>query len=266
MEDQAPYQPKAQAAHSVVLRGVPETTTHVDVGHGITVLHPMELIRQVTPFVENANELSEQAKRAVIASDDAYNKGSEFLSTCTQQHAAIEQIRTTAKKPVDDFARFIQSQCVPAQGLLSGAKNTVSLLMLAYRKKVEADRAAAAEIIRKSQEDEALKLSEQEEAKGNTGVAAAILDAATTMPAPRVAAPIGGARTNSFGRSTGVSSRWVGSPAEPMAVLAAIIKGTIPVSVIDWNQAELNKVAKAVGVAGTFNGLKVEKSETLQQR
>jgi hypothetical protein len=261
METPAPYTP--DSAKGVLVVDPPQQ--HVEVGHGITLMHPLELIRQVTPFVENANELSAQAERAVINSDDAYNKGTEFLSSCTQQWNQIESIRTTAKKPVDDFARFIQNQCTPAQGLLTTAKRKLGDLMLAYRRKVEADRAAAAEIVRKAQEAEALKLAEQEQDKGNTGVAAAILDAATTMPAPRPAAPIGGARTNSFGRSTNVASRWVGSPAEPMTILAAIIKGNIPVSCIEWNQAELNKVAKAVGVVGVFNGVKVEKSDSLRQ-
>lgn len=239
---------------------------NIEVGSGIALMHPLELARQMAPFVQNATDLDAQADRAVIDTDEAYVKGTEFMSTVTQQWNAIENLRKEAKRPVDDFAKYVQGQCTPAQSLLMLAKSKIETLMLNYRKKVAAAEAARAEAVRKKQEEEALALAQQEEDKGNTAVAAAIVDAATTMPVQRAAAPIGGAKTNSMGRSTNVATQWVGSVAAPMTVLKAIIDGVYPISMIEFKVGELNKAAKTAGVEGTFHGLKVEKSESLRQR
>lgn len=242
----------------------------IEVGVGITLTHPLELTRQMQPFVENAADMAAQADRAVIETDEAYVKGTEFLSTCTQQWNAIEEIRTAAKKPVDDLGRFIQVQCKPAQDQLSctnppGAKQVLEAKMLAYRRVVAERQRLADEATKKKQEEEALALAQQEQDKGNTTTAAAILDAATTMPAARAAAPIGGARTNSMGRSTNVAKVWKGSAEKPMEVLQAIINGVYPISLIQFQEGEMNKAAKTVAATGTFHGLKIEQVESLRQ-
>lgn len=258
-------QPVVETAQELKQALAPLLPDH-DIGNGVILMPPLELVRQMGPFAQNALELSDQAERAVIDTDAAYQIGTEFMSTCTQQFNVIEELRKKAKQPVDDLAKYIQGQTVPSQNLLNLAKGKIERLMLAYRRKVEAERQAAAEIIRKQQEAETLKLAEQEEAKGNTGVASAILDAATAPVPVRAAAPIGGMRTNSMGRSTNLASTWVGTAAEPMKMLQAIIDGKLSIACIEWKAGELNKAAKTIGVEGVHNGLKVEKSESLRQR
>lgn len=240
--------------------------THVDLGQGVVLLRPVELMRQTQPLMENATQLHSQSERAVIDSDANYVKGTEFLTTCTNQWNLLEELRKLAKAPVDDLAKFIQSQCRPSQDLLTEAKAAVSTKMLHYRKEVENARALEAARVRKQQEEEALKIAQDEENKGNASLASAIVDAVVTPATTVRTAPIGGARTNSFGRSTNVVSRWVGTVVEPMMVLQGIISGKIPISCIDWSAIELNKVAKAIGVEGTYLGIKVAKAESLQQK
>lgn len=265
MEEPATY--TADPSKSVaLLEATGDPLAPIEVGAGIQLMHPLELVRLMSPFVQNATSMGAQAARAVINSDKAYQVGTEFLSTCTQQWQAIEDLRKRAKVPVDDLGKYIQSQCVPSQQLLVTARGLVEQSMLKYRRVVAEREAAIAEETSKRQEADALKLAEQEEKRGNTGVAAAILDAATAPVPVRAPAPIGGAKTNSMGRSTNEAVRWIGTAEAPMTVLKAIIDGVYPISMIEFKEGELNKAAKTVAAVGTFHGLKVAKSESLRQR
>lgn len=259
--DQAPVSaPKVEVLPKVTLSHEGEMALDT----GISVLPALRLVPQLEPFKVAATELEAQSDRAVINSVDKYQTGSEFLSFCAMNWDQLEALRVSVKRPIDDYAKFIQSLFVPLQNRFTAAKKSVADKMLVFKQAEDARAAAEQERIRKANEEAALKLAAESEARGDTAGASALLDVATMMPAPVVAPRLGG--RNSMGRSTGTTKRWVGSVENPMVTLKAIIDGKVPISIIEWKQAELNKIAAALKVTATVNGIKMEQSETLGQR
>lgn len=231
---------------------------------GVSVLPALRLVPQLEPFKAAVTELEAQSERAVINSVDRYQSGSEFLSFCAMNWDQLEALRVSVKRPIDDYAKFIQSLFVPLQNRFTAAKKSVADKMLTFKKAEDARAAAAQELIRRANEEAALKLAEEAQSKGDTSGAHALLEVATMLPAPVVAPRLGG--RNSMGMSTGTTKRWVGTVENPMVLLKAIIDGKVPISVIEWRQAELNKIAAGLKVTATVNGIKMEQSETLGQR
>lgn len=230
----------------------------------ISILPVLELVPQLKPFQDAAENVQAQADRAVIDSEAAFQKGTDFLTVCQDQWQQLEDLRKAVKGPIDDYARFIQSIFVPLQSKFMLAKTTVNSRMLAFHKAEEKRRADEAAAQQRANEEAAQALAEEAQKRGDHAVADAILQVATTAPVPAARPKIGG--TNSFGRSTSVAKRWTATIEKPMDVLKAILEGSLPISLIEWKQAELNKVATTLKVEKVVHGLKVFQSESLQQR
>lgn len=230
----------------------------------ISILPILELVPQLEPFKEAATNIEGQASRAVIDSEEAFQKGADFLTVCQDRWQQLEDLRKATKGPIDDYGRFIQAIFVPLQTRFETSKTTVNDRMLAFHKAEKERREREAEEHRRRNEEAAQLLAEQAEKRGDTASAEAILEIATVAPVRQAAPRIGG--TNSFGKSTNLVKRWTASVEKPMEVLQAIIDGKLPISLIDWKQVELNKVANTLKVEKVVHGLKVFQSESLQQR
>lgn len=230
----------------------------------ISVLPVLELLPQLVVFDERAQELEEMQLRAVIDSADAYTRGSDFETICKNNFEQLEVMRKTVKGPVDDYAKLIQSIFVPKQTRFTAVSKLMNAKRTVYHKAEEKRLADEAAAQAKKNEEEMLKLAEQTEAAGDAKGAAAILEAAVVAPVPVSQVRIGG--SNSFGKSSSITKRWVGTVEKPFEVLAAIISGKYPIDMIEFKQIELNSAAKKIGAKGTFNGLKVDQSETLGNR
>lgn len=239
---------------------IPAAENPVVMSDGISILPGLEIAARLAPFQARATELEAMAGRAIIDSQDAMQRGTEFMSICSRDWTQLETYRKAVKGPVDDYAKFIQSLFVPLQTRIKTAQNKVGRLVLDYDK---AQREAA---LKKQQEELAAqqaaaeKLAEQAQAAGKHDEANAILDAAISAPPPR--APAKTVVRSSSGKAFSTRKTWTASVVAPMDVLKAILEGRIPITVLEWKQAELNKLAGATRVAGTFNGLKIEEIES----
>lgn len=234
------------------------------IGAPISILPVLDLIPQLQPFKEAAENLEAQSGRAVIESEEHFQKGNDFLTVCQDQWRQLEDLRKAVKDPIDDYGKFIQSIFLPIQAQCLRAKTAVNGKMLAFHNAEKVRREAAAAAQRKANEEAAQRLAEEAQARGDHQVANAILDVATTAPVPVAAPRIGG--TNTFGKSVNLSKRWTATVEKPMEVLQAILAGNLPISLIDWKQIELNKVASQLKVEKVVHGLKVFQTENLQQR
>lgn len=230
----------------------------------ISILPILALIPQLKPFEDAAANIEEQAGRAVIDSEDAFQKGSDFMTVCAEQWDQLEDLRKTMKKPIDDYGKFVQAVFVPLQSKFLNSKTLVSTRMQAFQQAEDKKRRDAAALIQKANEEAAAKLAQEAEDRGDTTTAAAILDVATQTPVHVPTTRLGG--TNSYGRSTFTAKRWTATVEKPFELLQAIIDGKVSLSVIEWKQAELNKVAASLKVEKTVHGLKVFQTENLQQR
>lgn len=228
----------------------------------ISILPILALIPQLEPFKVAAANVTGQAERAVIDSEEAWQKGSDFLTVCSDQWDQLEALRKAVKGPVDDYGKFIQSIFVPLQQNFLLAKGAVNERMRLFQKAEDARRLAAAEAVRKANEEAASKLAQEAEDRGDSATASAILDVATTAPVPVPRTRLGG--TNSYGKSHHIVKRWTASVDSPMQLLQAILDGKVPISIIEWKQAELNKVAANLRVEKIVHGIKVFQTENLQ--
>lgn len=240
------------------------TTDAVPLSAGISVLPALALIPQLEPFKRAVENLEAQADRAVINSDETYQKGSDFETICSERWDQLEVLRKAVKGPVDDYGKFIQFLFVPIQNRFDVAKAVVNNKRLSWYRAEQKRQSDAAEAIRRANEEAALKLAELAEEAGDTASASAIMDVATMAPAPKPAMRLGG--RNSFGKSDRLAKRWTASVENPMDVLKAIMAGQVPISVIDWKQVELNKIASTLKVEKIVFGMKIYQTETLQQR
>lgn len=234
-------------------------------GRGISILPVLELDPQLKPFRDAAANVIAQSERALIDSEAAWQKGSDFLTVCDEQWDQLEALRKAMKGPVDDYGKFIQSLFVPLQAKFTAAKTTVSERMRLFQVAEEAKRKAAAAAVQKANEEAAAKLAEEAEKRGDTAGAEAILQVATMTPVTPAPLRLGG--TNSFGKSTSTVKRWTGSVESPMDVLKAIIAGQLPISIIkEWSQVDINRIAANLKVEKTVHGLKLFQSSNIQQR
>lgn len=240
------------------------TTDAVPLSAGISVLPALALVPQLEPFKRAVENLEAQADRAVIDSESAYQKGSDFETICSDNWNQLEDLRKAVKGPVDDYGKFIQSLFVPLQTRFKAAKEAVNSKRLAWWRAEDKRQKEAAEAVRRANEEAALKLAEQAEKSGDTAGAAAIMEVATMAPAPKPAMRVGG--RNTFGKSDNLTKRWTASVENPMEVLKAILEGKVPISILEWKQAELNKVASQLKVEKSIFGLKIFQTESLQQR
>lgn len=241
-----------------------DRSSDLAIGENMSVLPVLKLVPQLEPFKVAAAELEAQLERAVIDSVDAWQRGSDYVSICDQNWKQLEDLRNSVKRPINDYAAFVQTIFVPLQDRYKRVKIAMTGRMFEFKKAEDARAKAAEEAQRKRNEDAAVKLAEEAEKSGDSAGAAALLEVATMAPLPAPAPRLG--TRNSFGKAMVPTKRWVGTVDNPMETLKAIIDGKVSISILEWRQSELNKFAANLKVEKTVFGIKLFQSETLGQR
>ncbi len=231
----------------------------IEMSSNLSIAKLIDVAKSLEPFTAIANEIEAMSKRAVIDSQEKFDKGSNFLSLCAAKYNQIEAYRKSIKKPIDDYAKLVQSVFMPILDKIDTAKSLVSTQMTDWqrneRKRIEAEQAE----IRRKQEEEAQRLADEERKKGNETTAAAIEQAAAAAP---VSAPVKLGTTNDFGQKFNTRETWKASVVDKKLVLGAILRGTLPLDLVDFPLAELNKFAREQKVERVIEGIKVYKEET----
>lgn len=225
------------AAHGTAV--VPATAP-ILVAPGISIIPLYQLQDDLEPIEANLQDIEGQVERAAIASQDAYQGGSDILSAIQLQLNTLEAKRVEAKKPADDYGKLVQKIATPLKERLDAAKKTLTAKMLVWHNAEAARLRAAQETIRKQQQEEAERLAAKAREQGNEKTAERIEEmvaASPTAPTPRVGI------ANYTGKTHGSRVYWNGEVVEPMVVLRAILDGKIPISAIEFNKSSLNKVA-----------------------
>lgn len=242
----------------------PKVRNALAVSPDLSIAPALEISAQLVPFHDAVLELEGQGSRAVIDSQETFQRGTELLSICKQHVDQLETFRVTVKRPIDDYAKFIQALFKPLIDRLTVTQKGVGQKMLAFQKAERERLEELARAKRRQQEEEAVRLAQEREAQGDTKAAEAIMEAATMAPQPLAAPRM--ATTSSLGHRTATTATWRGEVADPMTLLRAILELKVPIDVINWSQAELNAVARKVKVEGVHHGIKVSKEESLGMR
>lgn len=251
-----------------VVPAKPEPLLPVALGPGILILPLLQLQADLEPFEAAVLNIEGQVARAVIATQENYQGGSDVLSAIQSQLNQIEAKRVEVKKPADDYGKMVQKLATPLQGRLNEAKNSLQLKMLAWYNAEEARKKAAQEVIRKQQQEEADRLAAAARANNQESTAVAIeqmVAAAPVAPAPKVGI------SNYAGKTHGKRTYWNGAVHDHMEILKQIVAGKLPIHLSEISKAGMNQVAtdyikklpEAEQVEQVYLGIKITKDEKL---
>lgn len=228
---------------------------------------PATLLTQSQPLIDNANNLTEQANKAVVSTVEEFSIATDFVKICQGQLKQSEDARKAIVQPLNDHVGWINDQFRPITDALTKAKGIVS--SKAARWKSEEDervRKAAIEEQRLADE-QALKDAEAALEAGDDERADAILEVAAETPAPVMKAPV--ARGSLTGATGSTRTNWKGTVEydDVREVCKAIAAGDLPANIIkDWNKTVMNGIAKSVEKEGKHHGMTIVKDVALSVR
>lgn len=235
---------------------------------------PATLITQSQPYIDNANNLMEQADRAVVTTEEEFASATDFVKICQGQTNSLEDARKAITGPLNDHVKWINNQFTPIRDSITKAKKIVSDKAALWRREEDKRIREEAAKAQREADEQALKDAEAAAEAGDDKKADAILDVAAQTPAaPTRAAPIRGGLTGATGSTR---TNWKGEVQYDniQVVCQAIADGKLPTNIIkDWNKTVMNGVAKQVGAnwpeeqdTGTHHGMTVTRDVGLSVR
>jgi len=235
---------------------------------------PASLLTQSQPYIENANNLKDQAERSEIDTAEAFANATDFVKICQGQVNSLEDARKAITGPLNDHVKWINDQFRPIRETIEKAKKVVSDKAATWKRAEDKRVREEAEKAQREADEQALKDAEAAAEAGDEERADAILEVASETPAPVVTAPP--ARGTLTGATGGTRTNWKGEVQydDIQAVCQAIADGKLPTNIIkDWNKTVMNGVAKQVGATwpedqdeGKHHGLTVKRDVGLSVR
>ncbi len=235
---------------------------------------PATLLTHSQPLIDNANNLTEQAERAVVTTPEEFASATDFVKICTSQYNQAEDARKAITKPLNDHVKWINAQFKPITDALTAAKKKVSEKAAAWKREEDKRIREEEEAARKAAEEQALKDAEAASEAGDEERAEKILDVAADTPAGPTKAPV--ARGALTGATGSTKTTWKGEVKldDIQEVCQAIADGRLPSNMIkDWNKTVMNGIAKQVGAEwpedqneGKHHGLTVRRDVGLSVR
>ena len=229
------------------------------------ILTPAVLTTHALPFTTNANNLMEQADRALIESQEDFDRSVDHIKICQAQHTSAEEARKNLTAPLNNHVKWINAQFKPITDVLDKAKQLMKDKAGVWKVKEDERIRQEAEAERKAAEDQALKDAQEAADAGDDEKAEAIMTSAADTPEGVTKAPTG--RGTFTGASGGIRKTWSGEVVNVKEVCAAIADGALPEEIIkQFSQLELNKYAKGVNVECTSNGIKITERKDMAVR
>ena len=209
---------------------------------------PATLLTHSQPLIDNANNLTEQAEKAVVSNAEEFATATDFVKICQSQYNSAEEARKAVTGPLNDHIGWINDQFRPITNALKAAKDKVSVKAAAWKRDEDKRVREEEEAARKAAEEQALKDAEAASEAGDEVRAEAILDVAADTPAGPTKAPV--ARGSLTGATGSTRTNWKGEVKfdDVREVCKAIGAGDLPSNIIkDWNKTIMNGIAKQVG-------------------
>lgn len=228
-------------------------------------------VEQLTPKLPDAakesmteaEQLQNTAAEITVNDDQTYNGAAEFLRRVKGKKKELEEQRKAITKPMDDAKKRIMDLFRRPIEALDDAENRVKRAMLGYD---EEQRRIAEEKQRKAEEEaererrRAEKKAQEHDEKGNEERAEAWRERAEHAQ-PTVV----GAETP---KAEGVSTRkvWKGEVTDMKALCKAIADGQVPARLVQPNNAEIGKFARALQDDASVPGMRFWSERTMAAR
>ena len=235
---------------------------------------PATLLTQSQPLIDNANNLTEQANKAVVSTAEEFSTATDFVSICQGQINQAEDARKAITGPLNDHIKWINDQFRPITNAVKTAKDIVSGKAATWKRAEDKRVREEAEEAQRKADEQAIKDAEAASEAGDDARAEAILEVAAETPAPIMKAPT--ARGTITGASGSTRTNWKGEVKldDIMSVCKAIAEGKLPSNMIkEWNKTVMNSMAKQVGAdwpedqdEGKHHGMTVKRDVGLAVR
>jgi len=209
---------------------------------------PATLLTHSQPLVDNANNLTEQAEKAVVSNAEEFSTATDFVKICTSQFNSAEDARKAVTGPLNDHVKWINSQFKPITDALTAAKQKVSVKAATWKQAEDKRVREEEEAARKAAEEQALKDAEAASEAGDEERAEKILDVAAETPAGPIKAPV--VRGSLTGASGSTKTNWKGEVKfnDIQEVCKAIADGKLLSNIIkEWAKKHMNDLAKQIG-------------------
>ena len=210
------------------------------------IVSTADLVGQLHPFQEKANDLLAQADRAVIDSPEKADRGADFLKITKSAKRQLDDERKRLVEPYNRRIRTINGEFKKVTNQLDRAVDVANKKVLDFQLEQERKEREERERIEREAQERALEAAEEAEAEGKPEVADQILNLATDGEGPPEHRPK--ARGDLTGATTSIRKTWTGEIFNVRHVCRAIADGHLPESLIkEWSQRQLNELARAYG-------------------
>jgi len=209
---------------------------------------PATLLTHSQPLIDNANNLTAQADKAVVTNAEEFSTATDFVKICGSQFNSAEDARKALTGPLNVHIKWINDQFRPITDALTAAKAKVSQKAAAWKQGEDKRVREEEEATRKAAEEQALKDAEDALEAGDEERAEKILDVASETPAGPTKAPA--VRGSLTGATGSTKTNWKGEVKfnDIQEVCQAIADGKLPSNIIkEWAKKPMNDLAKQIG-------------------
>lgn len=213
--------------------------------------------------IQKVVDLPELYRDLKIKTHDDCQAAADILKDAKTKVKALEERRKLITKPLDDAKASVMELFRPATTALTQLEKTLKPKISKFiddqeaaRRKIEAEAEEKARIARDKLEAKAEKMRDN----GKTEQAEALeMRAATTV----ASAPAVYSQKIS---SVSVRKTWVADVTDTLAVCRAIADGLLPPTIIEFKQAELNRLAATWQNTRAFDGLNIYQKSGVASR
>lgn len=223
----------------------------------------IDVPREFSALSDQANNALTFAKEFKITTQSDYDLASDTLKQIKQRRTALEDLRKSLVRPIDEAKRRIQELFTPRLALLTDAEDIYKKLMIVFEDQQErarrAEQARLDEQARKQREALEQRAA-AEAAKGRDERAAELQQQAAEKLAP-VAAPRVQRSSGTYRRTT-----WHAECFDVVELCKAIAAGTVAPIAVEPNMTFLNEQARSLHEHFTIPGCKAVEETGLASR
>lgn len=225
-----------------------------------------DLPRDITEDVHNSvigAQLAAKSINVVVDSDEALESASEDLIQIKTYQKEVTALKKSVTDPLNARKNAVIQWFKPAENFLISAESTLKRVIGDYQDKVAEEARKAAEAEAKRLEKLAERKADRAKKKGDTERAEEILDESRYMYEVVVSSA-----ATATGDVKGISKRstWTAEVIDKEAFVRAVVEGIIPLRFIQVDQAELNKLARALKNDLSYPGVKVHEKKSIAVR
>ena len=213
--------------------------------------------------IQHMVDLVEQYESFSVTNAEECQKAADVLREAKNSVKALEDRRKAITQPLDTAKKSVMNLFRPATDALSRLEKILKPKIANYYAEEERKRKAAeaeAEARARKERERLEKRAEAARDKGDVEKAENLeVQAATTVAT---------APATTEAKATGVSVRkiWKAKVTDPVALCKEIAAGNIPPTVLDFKQAELNKIASTWQNNREFQGLTIYPENSVASR